>query len=266
MPIRFDQAHAALAFLERHDLEPTPDLYDLALVHLSAADPSLSQAIEAAAAGEAGLDATRAAQLYATLRGSRSDPADPHALAMRIGATERDVALLRDQVATLRALLQGGDGDHDKLTNALNQTGARRILDEMGQHDRRFVVLMFGIDRLVGINREFGHSVGDNILNAFAAKLRGIFPEQEAIRWGGNEFIVVIPGKTITAVRVAAEEVLQLLAERNFRLRESGESIGRVTASAAIVPDHVGNFEVILREARAKIETAMAAGGNRVEV
>lgn len=265
MPIRFDQAHAALAFLERHDLEPSPALYDLALVHLSDADPALSQAIARAVAEDGGLRPEQAMQLHATLRGP-ADPTDRQALAMRIAATERDVALLRDQVATLRALLQGGDADHDTLTNALNQTGARRILDQIGQQDRRFVVLMFGIDRLVGINREFGHTVGDNILNAFAAKLRGIFPEQEAIRWGGNEFIVVIPGQTITAVRVLAEEVLQLLAERNFRLRESGESIGRVTASAAIVPDHVGNFEVILREARAKIEIAMAAGGNQVEV
>jgi diguanylate cyclase len=265
MPIRFDQAHAALAFLERHDLEPSAALYELALVHLSDADPALSQAIEAAVAGEGRLSPEQAARLSTTLRG-RSDPTDPHALAMRIAATERDIAMLRDQVATLRALLQGGDADHDKLTHALNQTGARRILDEIGQEDRRFVVLMFGIDRLVGINREFGHSVGDNILNAFAAKLQQTFPEQEAIRWGGNEFIVVIPGQTITAVRVAAEEALQLLAERNFRLRGSGESIGRVTASAAIVPDHVGNFEVILREARGKIEIAMAAGGNRVEV
>ncbi|PZO78210.1 MAG: hypothetical protein DI632_06940 [Sphingomonas hengshuiensis] len=265
MPIRFDQAHAALAFLERHRLEPSPALYDLALVHLSGADPALSQAIEQAVAEDGGLGAQRAAELHATLRG-RPGPADPDALALRIAATERDIATLRDQMAALRALLPGSDAEHDNLTNALNQTGAQRILDQIGQQDRRFVVLVFGIDRLVNINREFGHSVGDNILNAFAAKLQKIFPEQEAIRWGGNEFIVVIPGQTITAVRVAAEEVLQLLAERNFRLRGSGASIGQVTASAAVVPDHVGKFEEILREARAKIEAAVAAGGNRVEV
>lgn len=265
MPIRFDQAHAALAFLERHDLEPSPALYDLALVHLSDADPVLSRTIEQAVADAGRLPADRAAALYATLRGG-SDPTDPHALATRIAGTERDLAMLRDEVATLRGLLQGGDADHDKLTNALNQTGARRILDQIGEQDRRFVVLMVAIDRLIGINREFGHTVGDNILNAFAAKLQRTFPEQEVIRWGGNEFIVVIPGQTITAVRAAAEEVLQMLAERNFRLRESGASIGRVTASAGIVPDHVGNFETILREARARIETAVAAGGNRVEV
>lgn len=271
METTFEQARAALDFLERHRLEPSVEFYELALVYLLASDPLLAEHVDLAIEEDGALTTTRAAGIAAALRDRRLGSGDAAVLATRVAATERELTALRDQIAALRALVlsqigPGDDAEHDRLTRTLNQTGAQRILEQIGQQDRRYVVLMFSIDRLVAINREFGHSVGDNVLNAFAVKLKRIFPEQEAIRWGGNEFIVAIPGQTTTAVRELAEEVLGLLEQRNFRLRDTGASIGKVTASAAVVSDHVGDIDAILREARVKIEAATAAGGNRVEL
>lgn len=271
METTFEQARGALAFLEQYRLPPGVELYDFALVYLYQSDPLLSGAVDRAMDDEGVLTAARAVEIAAALRERRSGSSDATVLATRVAATERELTALRDQIAALRALVlsqigQGDDAEHDRLTHALSPVGARRILDQIGQQDRRYVVLMFSIDRLVAINREFGHSVGDNVLNAFAAKLKRTFPDQEAIRWGGNEFIVVIPGQTTTAVAALAEEVLGLLEQRNFRLRDTGASIGKVTASAAVVSDHVGDIDIILREARAKIEAAASSGGNRVEV
>lgn len=271
MRTSFDQARTALAFLEHHRLEPGPAQYGLALLHLSGTVPALSREIDTAIEDGGGLGEARCAELAMIYASGSGLNIGIGSFANRLATTERDLAGLRVEVAGLKARLDTGrglavDAEHDGLTNTLNQVGARRVLDRIGEQDQRYVVLMFSIDRLVAINRDYGNTVGDNILNAFAAKLAKTFPEQEAIRWAGNEFIVVIPGKTVTAVRELAEEVLALLEQRKFRLRESGEAIGTVTASAAIVPEHVGNFEVILREARARIEAAAAAGGNRVEV
>ncbi|KQM26290.1 hypothetical protein ASE57_11100 [Sphingomonas sp. Leaf11] len=267
----FEQARAALAFLEQHRLEPSIEFYDFALVYLYQSDPILSEDVDRAIDEDGALTTARAADIAAALRERRSGPADAAVLAVRVATTERELVGLRDQIAALRALVlsqigPGDDAEHDRLTHTLNQTGAQRILEQIGQQDRRFVVLMFSIDRLVAINRDFGHSVGDNILNSFAGKLKRTFPNEQAIRWGGNEFIVVVPGQTATAVRELAEEALTLLEQRNFRLRDTGASIGKVTASAAVVSDHVGDIDAILREARAKIDMAIAAGGNRVEV
>lgn len=271
MATTFEQARAALDFLEQHRLEPRVEFYELALVYLYQSDPLLAEDVDRAIERDGALTMARAADIAATLRDRRSVPGDATALATRVANTERELTALRDQIAALRALVlsqigAGDDAEHDRLTHALSPVGARRILEQIGQRDRRHVVLMFSIDRLVAINREFGHSVGDNVLNAFAAKLKRTFPDQEAIRWGGNEFIVAIPGQTATAVRELAEEVLGLLEQRNFRLRDTGASIGKVTASAAVVSDHVGDIDAILREGRAKIEAAVAAGGNRVEM
>ena len=269
METTFEQARAALVFLEQHRLVPSVEFYELSLVYLQQSDPLLSEDVDRAIDAEGALPPARATDIAAALRQRRSLPGDAAVLATRVSTTERELTALRDQIAALRALVlsqigPGDDAEHDRLTHTLNQTGAQRILEQIGQQGRRYVVLMFSIDRLVAINREFGHSVGDNILNAFAAKLKRTFPDEEAIRWGGNEFIVIVPGQTATAVRELAEEVLGLLEQRNFRLRDTGASIGKVTASAAVVSDHVGDIDTILREGRAKIDSATAMGGNRV--
>lgn len=277
MRIEFDQARNALAFLQYHKLEPHAGNYQTALVHLSKAYQPLYDDI-VSSIDDAPLTDARLAEL-ATLHASgiaawardgRIEPVDP-SMAERLAATEQGLAELREQMATLMARAASGrgfavDAEHDELTHALNQVGARRVLDQIAAQDQRYVLVMFGIDKLVGINREYGNSVGDNILNAFAAKLANIFPEHEAIRWAGNEFIVAIPGQTMTAVRAQAEEALQLLERRKFKLRDSGEAIGTVTASVALVSDQGNDIEWVIEEARAKLQGAMLSGGNRVAV
>lgn len=189
----------------------------------------------------------------------------------RLMRAERALAELRDDFVKLRDAVRADfqahhDFDRDALTQALNQVGARHIMERLAQHDRGYVVLMFAIDSLAAINHKFGTSVGDNLLNAFAAKLRRVFVDQEAIRWSGNEFVVIQPDRTVTAVQILAEEVLLLFANRRFRLRGSGEWIGVVTASAGIVADRGEPFKVLIEKAREKMATAIREGGNRIEV
>ncbi len=272
MRTSFDQARNAIAFLEYHRLEPSAVHYGLTLLHLSGSYPTLSHDIATSIEDGNGPSEARFAELAITYASDLGFGIGIGigSFASRLATTERDLSGLRLQLAGLKARIDAGggiavDAERDGLTNALNQIGARRVLERLGAQDQRYVVLMFSIDGLVAINREFGNTVGDNILNAFAAKLSKTFPEQEAIRWAGNEFIVVIPGRTVTAVRELAEEVLALLEQRKFRLRESGEAIGTVTASAAIVSDHGGDIEGVLEEARGKLMLAMRDGGNRVE-
>ena len=274
----FDQARDALAFLEYNQLEPNGVNYATALAHLSKMYQSLSEDIVSSidAANLTGSRFAELAKLHAAAiadfgKTEESSPSevDDSSIAARLTATERSLAELRAQVALLMAQGEAGrgpdvDSEHDELTNALNQNGARRVLDKIAAQDQRYVLLMFGIDNLVAINRQYGNSVGDNILNAFANKLSSTFPEQEAIRWAGNEFIMAITGQTMMALRAQAEEVLILLERRKFKLRESGEAIGKVTASVAMVSDQHNSIEWVINEARAKLQGATLSGGNRV--
>ena len=189
----------------------------------------------------------------------------------RLAAAENELAMLRQQFEMLKKAMVADvrraiDPEHDPLTSALKPAFAGHVLDQIDKHDRRHVIVMHSIDGLVEINREFGTSVGDNVLNGFAAKIQKQFPEQEVIRWAGNEFIVVVPDRTITAVRSQAEDVLSLLESRKFKLAETGEWIGTVTASGAVVMDQGDDFPAMLGRARETLAGAVAAGGNRVAV
>jgi diguanylate cyclase len=188
----------------------------------------------------------------------------------RLSTAERELVELRQEFAKIQSAILdqrggGGSASHDTLTNSLNQMGAREIMDRVVSQDRIYVMAMFAVDGLIAINRTYGSSVGDNVINAVASKLRTVFDEQEVIRWTGNEFIVVLADTTVKAARLQAEEVLMKLEARRFKLRGTGESIGVITASAGIIVSHGGQVDDMLEELRAKVAHATLSGGNRVE-
>lgn len=187
----------------------------------------------------------------------------------RLTEAERQLAEVRAEIARLQNRIgqesDPAEGERDQLTSALNQSGARRVLEQLGRHDRDYVLLMFGVDDLMSINERFGRPVGDNVLNAFAATLAQTFPQQELIRWAGNEFVIVMTDVAAAAARVIADEALEAMHARRLKLRGSGAWIGIVTASAGIVVAHDSPVPLVLERAREKLTAAGIAGGNRVE-
>lgn len=141
-------------------------------------------------------------------------------LVARLSDAERDLAELRHEFARLRADVAAGtlpphDDDRDDLTQALNQHSARPLLEGYATGGRSYATMLFSVDDLIGINERFGRAVGDNVLNAFAATLRQTFPDEELIRWSGNEFIVVVGDVTLGAARERAEDALTALDRKS---------------------------------------------------
>jgi diguanylate cyclase len=191
-------------------------------------------------------------------------------LVARLSDAERDLAELRNEFLTLRnevgsSVQRRANADRDELTQALNQSGARTLFDRFAEHGRTYVMIMFSIDNLIGVNERFGRGVGDNVLNAFAATLRQVFLDEELIRWTGNEFIIVATNLATAAARLLVEDALAALRARQLKLRGTGEWIGTVTASAGIVASHGDSPEAVLAHARANALSAAAHGGNRSE-
>jgi diguanylate cyclase len=188
----------------------------------------------------------------------------------RLSVTERELADLRSAVADLQSQIGngghlGGDSDHDDLTEALSQKGAQQSFEELADYDHDYVVILFSLDDLIGLNVRFGRAVGDNILKALAATLRQTFPEQKLIRWSGNEFVIVTRDTTLTTARILADEALTAFKARRLKLRGSGEWIGVVTASAGIGTGRREAGTVVLERVRANALSAKASGGNRLE-
>jgi diguanylate cyclase len=189
-------------------------------------------------------------------------------LVVRLSDAERELADLRDAFRTLRDEVAGAgrhaeDAD-DEVVQALDQSGARQILNPLIVNGRPYVMMMFSIDDLAGINERFGRTVGTNVLSAFAATLREVFPEAELIRWTGNEFMIVTTGYISKVARLMAEEALAALRARRLKLRGSGEWIGPVTASAGIVVGQGEPLDAVLSRVRASKQEAAAQGGGMV--
>jgi diguanylate cyclase (GGDEF)-like protein len=110
----------------------------------------------------------------------------------------------------------------DAATDALTGHWNRRALDDVlkRQLERRassgrpFSILMLDIDFFKNINDEFGHMVGDDVLRAFAQKLREFLRAGDVCaRFGGEEFVVVLPDTSLATAMDIGERIRKGIAQ-----------------------------------------------------
>jgi diguanylate cyclase (GGDEF)-like protein len=153
------------------------------------------------------------------------------------------------------------------LTDGLTGLPNRRALfDRFGGGVRPFTtLLLFDLDRFKGINDEFGHAVGDEVLRAFAEILaEGLRPADFPARLGGEEFLVVLPRSTQERGMVVAENIRRRFAAEIIPT-ERGDL--RCTVSAGIAfagPGEGQTLDALLHAADQELYGAKHAGRNRV--
>ena len=101
---------------------------------------------------------------------------------------------------------------HDGLTGLLNRRAMEEALQAQIQRSRRtgetFTVLMLDLDHFKSINDRFGHAAGDRALKHAAAVLKtGVREVDQLARFGGEEFLALLPGATLEAARPLAERL-----------------------------------------------------------
>jgi diguanylate cyclase (GGDEF)-like protein len=106
---------------------------------------------------------------------------------------------------------------HDGLTGLLNRRAAQEALDAQVARSLRsgapFCVLMIDADHFKEINDRLGHAVGDLALKHLAALMRGHMREVDRVgRFGGEEFVVLLPGLSAPAALAVAERLRELVA------------------------------------------------------
>jgi diguanylate cyclase (GGDEF)-like protein len=122
---------------------------------------------------------------------------------------------------------------HDSLTGVLNRgalmQGLQRIAAESARTHNPFGVIMADIDHFKHVNDDFGHAAGDEALKEFARRLKQTLRQGDHLgRYGGEEFLVVIPNATIDVVKATAERLRQAISARAFDL---GGTCKTITAS-----------------------------------
>ncbi|MBN1370861.1 MAG: GGDEF domain-containing protein, partial [Anaerolineaceae bacterium] len=159
------------------------------------------------------------------------------------GATVADLlrkayeAMLRAKEAksnTVRAYAEAEE--RDALTGVLKRYALMASFDqarEQADQQRGSVALVsFDVDEFKAINDQFGRYAGDEVLRKVAAVLRANFPVECAVgRYGGDQFVIVMPGSRSETAFVLAEEARRVLADMTVNLQ-----VGELRAG---IPIHV---------------------------
>jgi diguanylate cyclase (GGDEF)-like protein len=162
------------------------------------------------------------------------------------------------------------DATHDGMTGLLNRHAVLQRLDaEISRSSRENVslsVLLIDVDHFKRVNDSFGHMAGDEVLREVAQRMSHSLRAYDHIgRYGGEEFLVILPGATSSYAREVAER-LRCSIVGNPVQHEAGDirvtiSIGFVTAPQVVVLDDTR----ILSTADAALYKAKEHGRNRVE-
>lgn len=155
----------------------------------------------------------------------------------------------------------------DKLTGLLNRHAftilIEKLLAEYRRSPRPISMLMVDIDRFKEVNDRQGHLAGDAVLTEIARRLAGGLRESDlAVRWGGEEYLIVLKGCDLAEAEHVAENLRQAVQASPIRF---GEKLLDVTVSIGV--SQFGGSEMpeqTIDRADAALYRAKAAGRNRV--
>jgi len=151
----------------------------------------------------------------------------------------------------------------DPLTGLFNRRTMDKFMGSWIAKGNPFSLLVMDLDHFKNVNDTYGHDVGDEVLKFLANSLRQLLKEDNVIcRFGGEEFIVLLPDDRFESALEAAERIRQHMAETD------GPTGGKVTLSigAAHYPGFASNAEQLFRVADEALYRAKHQGRNRVEV
>jgi diguanylate cyclase (GGDEF)-like protein len=193
------------------------------------------------------------------------------------GAFERDDVELVDHLRVDLGLAVNNALAHDRLerlaaidplTDAYNRRfGLGRLREEYSRAVRAeapFGILMVDIDHFKGVNDTYGHLVGDRVLRAVAGACRRVVREGDVlVRYGGEEFLVLLPGAGRDDVLQIAERIRRAVSETTV---EDGASRLNVTVSvgATTFRDTVETPEALVALADRALYEAKDGGRNRL--
>jgi diguanylate cyclase (GGDEF)-like protein len=194
-------------------------------------------------------------------------PFEPHELRVRLRAGRRVLDLQQELLAAQEALRE--QATHDYLTGLLNHGAILETLhNELARGSREqqpVALLMADLDRFKSINDTHGHQGGDAVLREAARRMKSVIRRYDALgRYGGEEFLFVLPGCQGDDAYAQAERIRQALADEAFGV---GKGTIPVTCSIGVsyrtepVVEDAGS---LVQEADMALYRAKNLGRNRV--
>ena len=170
-------------------------------------------------------------------------------------ATMRDISDRKRNEAKLRQLAL-----HDELTGLSNRSYLRESISDLVQQEQCFILVFIDLDGFKAINDNAGHERGDVELQRVGALLTGMFgPIGEVGRWGGDEFIAVLPNQDIKEIAECSARLISQIEEDVIAVKATEL---RLSASIGIAefPEHSDSPESLVQCADAAMYQAKELG------
>ncbi len=169
-----------------------------------------------------------------------------------------------ERLAMLRAFeYSQAQANSDSLTGLMTRRSLETAVRELQATGTPYAVAYGDLDHFKTLNDDFGHATGDRALRTFSQVLRdSLRPVDMASRYGGEEFVIVLPDCPVQEARQVLERVRSRMAERIViaELPLLTVSFGLATS------DQAGDFDRVVALADAALLSAKAGGRDRIVV
>ena len=203
-------------------------------------------------------------------------PLDPDELqvhliaASRVSSLHRQLTDQRNQLEQLNQELTA-IARRDPLTGLGNRLALEEDLElleaRVTRYGHRYCMALLDIDHFKAYNDTYGHQAGDSVLKAVAAELKVQVRQEDALyRYGGEEFLCILPEQSLVSGTIAAQRMRAGLEA--LGIPHAGNASGVLTLSAGMAvldPSQSRSVAEVLREADEALYRAKKLGRNRVE-